>query len=98
GALHPVAVAVDCGRLEPVGLPRDPGEPRAGPLDRGLDHLVELELLLLDLRPTAGELEKPGDERAHLLRLPVEVVEQLPALLRLECDVAAEDVDVRLQA
>ena len=34
----------------------------------------------------------------HLLRLAVEIVEQAPALLGIESDVAAQDVDVRLQA
>ena len=41
------------------------------------------------LRAALGELEQARDETAHLLRLAVEVVEQAPALLRIERDVAA---------
>src|SRR5262249_13437028 len=86
------------GRLEAIRLPLDRGELGASPLERVLDDLVELKLLLLDLRAAAGELEQAGDERAHLLRLAVEVVEQARLLLGLELDVATQDVDVRLQA
>src|SRR5206468_9061393 len=66
--------------------------------DRVLDELVELELLLLDLGAAARELEQAGDQPTHLLRLAVEVVEQAPTLVRVELEVAAQDVDVRLQA
>ena len=55
-------------------------------------------MLLLDLRAAPRELEQAADERTHLLRLAVEIVEQRAALLGVELDVAAQDVDVRLQA
>src|SRR5262249_29760336 len=61
-ALHPVRVAVDDRGLEPIGLPGDPGEARAGLLDRFLHELVEIERLLLELGATACELEEAGDE------------------------------------
>src|SRR5690349_13410769 len=54
GALHPVAITVDDGRLQSVGLPRDFREARARSLDGVLHDLVELELLLLDRRAGLG--------------------------------------------
>src|SRR5262249_25941175 len=49
-------------------------------------------------RSVLRKLEQPGNERPHFLRLAVKVVEQAPALLGRKLDVAAQHVDVRLQA
>src|SRR5690348_9162023 len=94
--LHSVAIADHDGWLNAQCLPRDGRKAGARTLDRVLDDMVELEGAALGLS-TASKLEETPDEGAHLLRLAVEVVEELEPLLRAELDVAAEHVDVRLE-
>src|SRR5581483_12155218 len=96
-ALHPLRIPVDDGRLELAELPLDRRETAPRAADGLLDELVELELTLLDRRPPR-ELEQAGDQRPHLLRLAVEIVEEPAALVGRELDVAAQDVDIGLQA
>src|SRR4051812_22655209 len=61
-ALHPIAIAVDDGRLDDGCVPRDGRVAGPGALERVLDELVELERLAGGIRAAAGELEEAADE------------------------------------
>src|SRR6202035_2017788 len=74
-------------------------EAAARALDDALESLVEANRRLCEPRVIAArELEQPADEVAHLVRLPLEVVEEPLPRGWVEPFLLLQDFDVRLQA
>ena len=94
---EPLWYAGDGRRLE-VGGELHVREAAACALDRILDQLVHLDGTALLVRVATRQLEEAGDQVAHLVRLALEVGEQLVALAGLQPLLLLQHFDVRLEA